>query len=258
MRRALLLLAALAPLAGCSKNVSITGKLNYGKTAEDNYQAGVEELKGGHYAEATKFLEYVKTKYPFSKFAALAELRIADLKFKQERWPEAAEAYKSFVQLHPTNEDVDYAEYRVGLSHFRDAPEEFFLFPPAYEKDQHSLESAVTDFRDLLQSRPSSKYASDAKARLAEAITRLARHEWYVAEFYYKRKRWAGAAGRLEGLVKNYPDSKYDVEALFKLADVSLKMNEKHRAQKALQEVVVKHPDDPRRPEAEKQLASIR
>ena len=145
-------------------------------------------------------------------------------------------AFRS-VQLHPTNEDVDYAEYRVGLSHFKDAPDEFFLFPPAYEKDQHSLESAVTDFRDLLQSRPGSKFAADAKARLEEATTRLARHEWYVAEFYYKRKRWAGAAGRLEGLVKNYPDSKYTKDANLYLAKSKLALGDVDEALAAFDRV---------------------
>jgi outer membrane protein assembly factor BamD len=259
MRRAALALAAVLPLLACgSKHVSFTGKINYAKTPEDNYKAGVDELDAGNWAEAVKFLEYVRTKYPFSKYSALAELRLADVKFKQERFAEAAEAYGAFVQLHPTNEEVDYAEYRVGLARYREAPEDFILFPPAFEKDQRSLTAAVSVLRDFLQTKPGSKWAPEAKKVLDKCLTRLAEHEWYVAGFYWKRNRWAGAAGRLETLVEKYPGSPHDVDALMMLARAYLNLDEKYRAQKALQQLVVKYPNDPRRPEAEKLLASLR
>jgi outer membrane protein assembly factor BamD len=262
MRRNLALAAALSAavaLAACgTKHTTFTGSLKLGKTPEENYQAGVDELKADNFTEAVKFFEYVKTKYPFSKFAALSELRLADVKFKQDRFLEAAEAYKQFVQLHPTHEEVDYAEYRSGLSYFKDAPGEFALFPPAAEKDQRQAEKAVQVLTDLVQTRTQSKYLADAKKVLAEAQTRLAGREWYVAEYYYKRSRWAGAAGRYETLVDRYPGSRHEPEALWKLASACLKMDEKHRARKALQQLIVKHPGDPRRAEAEKLLASLR
>ncbi len=263
MRRSPLLVALVAlsaaPLLACpSKHVSITGELRYGKTAEENYQAGEDLLKRGDYPESTKFFEYVKTKYPFSKYAALADLRLADLKFKQDRYLEAAEAYASFVKLHPTHEDVEYAEYRVGLSRFKDAPSDFALFPPAYEKDQRQIVQAAKSLQEFLDRHPTSKWAPEARKTLAEAQGRLAAHEWYVADFYYKRKRWAGAAGRLETLVDKYPGSKHEPEALMRLAHAWLELNEKARAQRALQQLIVKHPQDARRPEAEKLLAKLR
>ena len=262
MRRtalALGLTAALASLAGCaSKNVTFTGQLKYRETPEENYQAGVEEMKDENWIEAVKFFEHVKTKYPFSKFAALSELRLADLKFDQGRFVEAADAYQQFVQLRPTHEDVEYAEYRVGLSYLEDAPGDFALFPPAHEKDQRQVEKAVTALRDFVQSRPESKHLADAKRHLAEAEGRLAAHEWYVAEFYFKRERWAGAAGRYETLVEKYPGTRYDADALWKLAQAYAKLDEKYRARTALQKLITKHPQDARRPEAEKLLAALR
>jgi outer membrane protein assembly factor BamD len=259
MRSSPVLVAALLALAACgTRHTSFTGKVRYGQNAEENYQAGLDELEASNYPEATKFFEYVSTKYPFSKYAALAELRLADVKFRQERYAEAAEAYRQFVQMHPTSEELDYAEFRVGLSRFREAPEDFALFPPAHEKDARAVRAAVSELQDLVRTRPDSKYAAEAKKVLEQAMGRLARHEWYVAEFYYKRKRWAGAARRLETLVERYPGSGRDVDALFRLADAYLKMDERHKARRALQQLVVKHPDDPRRPEAEKLLASLR
>jgi outer membrane protein assembly factor BamD len=261
MRRTAALLSTLAllALAGCkTKHVSFTGELKYGTNAEENYNAGVDLLHDKTYTEAEKFFEYVKTKYPFSKFAPLAELRIADSKFDQDNFAEAIEGYKQFVKLHPNHEDVEYAEFRQGLAHFKEAPSQFALFPPAYEKDQRQLQRASEVLGQFLQKRPSSKYAPEAKKVLEQANARLSEHEWYVAEYYFKRKRWPGAVGRYEALVDKYPGSKHEPEALMKLAQAAIEMDEKYRARTALQKLIVKHPQDPRRPEAEKRLAELR
>jgi len=252
-------LALTLALAGCaSSRISITGDVKYGKSAEEDYNAGLDELKSRNFPEATKFFEHVRTKYPFSKFAALSELRLADVKLDQDRFIEAADAYQQFVRLHPTHEQADYAGFRVGLSHWKDAPSDFFLFPPSYEKDEQQVRDAAKAFDDFLKKFPQSKYRPEAEKLAAAAKSRLAEHEWYVAEFYASRHHWAGAAGRLEALVKEYPGSRREPEALLQLAEAYLKLDEKFRAQQALQQLIVKHPQDPRRGQAEKLLASLR
>jgi outer membrane protein assembly factor BamD len=257
MRRALAAAAFLA-LAACSKHLSFSGEVKLLPTAEENYKAGLELLKDESWPEAQKFFEYVRTKYPFTKYAALSDLRIADAKFGQDLYAEAADAYAQFVQLHPTHEDVDYAEFRIGEAYFKDAPREFALFPPAHEKDQRQVKKAAEALRKFVEANPKSKYAAQGRKLLAEADGRLAAHEWYVAEYYFKHRRWAGAAGRYETLVEKFPGSKYEVEALLKLARSYTSLEEKHRARTALQKLIVKHPKDPRRPEAERLLASLR
>ena len=258
MRRLLLALASAALLACGSSRVSLSGDLKYGKTAEENYAAGVEEAKDGNHPEAIKFFEHVRTKFPFSKFAALAELRLGDVKFDQGRWTEAAEAYKEFVKLHPNHDEVDYAAFRSGLSHWKDAPSDFALFPPSHEKDQQAVKDAAAALAGFPERYPQSKHRQEAEKVLAEARGRLADHEWYVAEFYAKRGKWAGAAGRLETLVKQYPGDPREPEALLKLAEAYEKLDEKFRAQQALQQLIVKHPQSPRRADAERLLARLR
>ena len=257
--RARLLALALLPLLACSSSrVSLTGEVRYGDTAEEDYKYGLEELDKSNWVEGQKFLEHIRAKYPFSKYAPLAELRLADAKFRQEKFLEAAEAYGAFVKLHPTHEDADYAEFREALSHYREAPTDFMLFPAAHEKDQRQLKTAVEKLRAFLATRPESKHRKEAEALVAEAQGRLAAHEWYVAEFYFKREHWSGAAGRLETLLKDYPGSRYEAEALVKLARAYVGMDEAFRAQQTLQRYLAKYPGDPRRPEAEALLAGLR
>jgi outer membrane protein assembly factor BamD len=250
--------ALIVALAGCSKHLTFSGDPKLRPTVEENYQAGMELLKDESYPEAQKFFEYVRTKYPFSKYASLADLHIADAKFGQKLYNEAADAYAQFIQLHPSHEEVDYAELRIGESYWRDAPSEFALFPPTYEKDLRQVKKAADALRKFVEKYPSSKHIEQGRKLLAEAEGRLAAHEWYVAEYYFKHRRWAGAAGRYETLVDRYPGSTHEPEALFKAAQAYVHLDEKHRARTALQKLIVKHPEDPRRHEAERLLASLR
>jgi outer membrane protein assembly factor BamD len=257
MRRSLAA-AALVALAACSKHVTLGGEVKLRPTVEENYQAGLELLKEQSWPEAQKFFEYVRTKYPFSKYAALADLRIADAKYGQKLYAEAADAYAQFIQLHPSHEEIDFADFRIGESYYRDAPGDFVLFPPSHEKDQRQVQKAADALRKFVERHPKSPYLEEGKKLLAEAEARLAAHEWYVAEFYFKRRRWAGAAGRYETLVERFPGSAHESEALLKLARAYVALDERHRARTALQKLIVQHPQDPRRPEAERLLASLR
>ena len=68
----------------------------------------------------------MKQKYPFSKFAVLAELGIADTQFARGNYTEAIDSYKSFSRLHPTHEKVEdgYVAFRICESYYKDMPED--------------------------------------------------------------------------------------------------------------------------------------
>lgn len=255
MRRAVL---ALLLLAACVTGRTTGGGPKGPRGPEEEYQAGVKQLQSHDWLDAQRTLDQVRTRYPYSRFAALAELRLADGKFDQDKFVEAAEAYQQFVKLHPNHEEVDYASYRVGLSRWKDAPSGFFLLPPVYERDMTPVVAAITALEAFLKSYPKSKYVPEAEKLMAEAKGLFVERDWYVAGFYRNRDRWEGVAFRMEHLLKEYPGSRYESRALYQLAEAYLKMNERYRAQQALQQLIVKHPDDPLRPKAEKLLAGLR
>ncbi len=259
MRRTILALAAVTALTAChTKYTSLSGALKLGATAEDNYDRGMAELKDKNWAEAIRFFEYVKAKYPFSNVSLLSDLRISDIKFSQGRFSEAAESYEKFAKDHPSSDQVDYAQYRAGLSHFKASPPEFFMFPPVWEKDERETEKAVTTLRDFVQKYPSSPYLEDARKTLAKAEEVLARRELYVGDYYYKRGYWAGAAGRYKGLADNYPQTPQAGPAQIKLAQAYIRMKESFQARQTLQRLIVEHPDARERSQAEKMLESLR
>lgn len=259
MRRIALALVLAAALPAChTKYTTLSGSLKLGSTPEENYDRGMSELKDKNYAESLRFFEYVKAKYPFSTVSVLADLRVADIKLAQDRFAEAADAYEKFARDHPSSDQVDYAMWRAGVSHFRASPPDFILFPPVYEKDQRETDKAVTTLREFLQKYPNSKYVPEAKKTLTQAEELAARRELYVGDFYFKRERWAGAAGRYKGLAQDYPDTPQAGPAQIKLAQAYIKMNEKYQARQALQRLIVQRPESRERAQAEKLLESLR
>ncbi len=206
MRRIALALALAAALPAChTRYTTISGNLKLGSTPEDNYERGMAEMKDKNYAEAIRFFEYVKAKYPFSNVSLLSDLRVSDIKYAMGRHAEAADSYEKFAKDHPSSDQVEYALYRAGLSHFKAAPSDFVFFPPVYEKDQRETEKAVTTLREFVQKYPSSTYLAEARKTLSGAEEVLAKRELYVGDYYFKRGNWAGAAGRYKGLADSYP-----------------------------------------------------
>ncbi len=250
-----LALAAVLLASACAKKAP---KVKYESQAEEDYTLGVAELEDRNWPDAQRMLERVRTKYPYSKYGTLAELRLADLRYDQGKFVESADAYSTFVKIHPSSPDVDYAAYRAALSRWNEAPSEFFLFPPVHERDLDQVAKAANGLAQFVEKYPTSKYAPDAREKLAKANGILAERDWYAFEFYKKRERWQGAAFRLEAMIKNYPGTPREPDALLELADVYVKLSERFKAQQALQQLIVKYPESKQRKSAEKLLAELR
>jgi outer membrane protein assembly factor BamD len=250
------LTAFLLLSTGCASLERGAGEPDYAAKAEQNLQLGNEALEGRDFLRAEKYFQFVKTKFPYLEASKEAELKLADVAFEQDQFPEAREKYESFIKLHPTHPQVDYAAYRAALTHVKEMPSDFFLLPPSEEKDQTEVQSAERAMSDFVRQYPNSQYIKDAKKQEASAKQRLAEHELYVAEFYRKRERWRAVAQRLEGLLARYPGTKYEEEALFTLHEAYVKLKEPDHAQETLRKVISRLPNTPAAQRAQKMLGS--
>ena len=84
---------------GCSAQPKIVAK----SAAERVYQEGMMALADEDYLTATERFRAVKTKYLFSPYAALSELRLGDTAFAQTRYYEAIETFRVFIQSRPNH-----------------------------------------------------------------------------------------------------------------------------------------------------------
>ena len=235
---------------------SSTSNPQFASDAQANLAKGNDAFKSKSYLDAEKYFEYVKTKYPFLDAAKEAEIRLADIDFDREKYTEARDRYQNFVKLHPTHPKVDYAAFRAALTHYKDMPSEFFILPPAREKDQVQVRAANKAMTDFVRSYPNSAYLPEGKKILEDTKHRLAEHELYVAEFYAKRGRWAAVAQRLETVADKYSGLGYDERVLFQLHDVYGKLKDKSRAEDALRKIINRMPGTPAASKAQQMLGS--
>src|SRR5689334_6586420 len=130
-----------------------SGSVDYSVSAQKNYEKGLKELEHGDWVAASKYFGFIKSRFPYSKYAVLAELRLADAEFGAEQYLEAVDSYKMFVKFHPTHEMVanGYASLRIAEAYYEMLPGDYWILPPSYEKDQSSVEDAEEELRSFLQ-----------------------------------------------------------------------------------------------------------
>ena len=142
--------------------------------------------------------------------------------------------------MHPTHEKVTdgYIAFRIAECFVKEMPEDFFILPPAYEKDQSSVRDALRELDSARDKYPDSPYAKAAKVYRREVLRRLIEHEVYVARFYLERGHPKAAILRIEGALRRYPDSGQEGELMLALGETHLKMGNPARAKGVFERVV--------------------
>lgn len=200
----LLLLVAVFTFSGCSLwNRPDTTK----PTPESLYKIGKKAYDAGQYKKAIDVFQKLKEEYPLNPMALLAEIGIADSNFSSEDYMEAEISYNDFMNLHPTNENLPYVMYQLGMCHYKQMS--------SIDRDQSETRKARKEFERVIARFPDSKFAFMAENRLRECKQRLAEQEFYVGHFYFKKKRYRAALRRFEGITKDYANMGLDYKVAY-------------------------------------------
>jgi outer membrane protein assembly factor BamD len=214
-------------------------------SAEELYQEGLEILEDGgtvlwlfdrtdYQAAVDKFQDIIDN-YPYSDFAVLAELKIADTYYAQELWEEALSYYRDFADLHPDHPKVSYTMYRSALCYFQQSRN------PG--RDQTFTRHAVTQLEDVMRRFPYAAEADDAEALWRELRTRLGRHALRIGDFYLDRAEFQSAADRYRKVLNEFPGLGLDPEALYKLGLCYDQMHREEEASRIFQVILDNYGD---------------
>ena len=180
------------------------------KSAKELALDGMDEFNSNNFKSAIKSFEKLKDWYPFSKFAILAELKIADAHYHLQEYDEAVFAYEEFENLHPRNEAIPYVIYQIGLSYFEQID--------TVDRDQATAIKAIEIFKRLNKQFPENEYRGLALQNINKCIKNLAGHEIYVGLFYYNNKYYKAALNRFKAVLSRYPDVGLHKDALLYIA----------------------------------------
>lgn len=243
--RAAVSAAALFGLFGCENQPGTVSRatLTYTEDARAAYNEALQSFQNKEWEDAKALMLEVRKLFSYTRYARLAELRLADIEFAQERYPEAITAYREYIQGHRMDKDVEYAKYRICKALFLDIDDTFVL-PPAEERDQATTMEAYRELRSLLRDYPKSRYRKDANYMFEVVLQRLVRHELYVARYYIRADTYPAALARIDYALKTYPLSGLEAEALVLKGETLLKMKKPDEAREVFERVVAMGKED--------------
>jgi len=245
MKRLLALLLVLMPVffaISCSSKGSKEEKLleelsNLDKDTIFERAEGLYEAK--KYTEARQLFSFVYDSFPNDPLGHKAALRVADtyaVKTDVTNLTEARLRYRDFANRYPNDPDRDYALLMVGHT--------FSARKLRPDRDLSPIHEALGAYQQLANLYPNSRYASEAQDRMGGLEELLAEHEWLVATYYFRNKRWVGAKWRLEYIQENYPGYTKIGQVNDRISAIQTKLDEAEARYKKLIEERTKKIED--------------
>jgi len=207
-------------------------------------------IEKGYYEDARAILDKVRMHGTSLNYTYLAQLRIADSYFEEESYEEAAAEYSSFLSIHPHHKYAPYARYRLAMCYFRQIRTPDVSFSLA--------KKALQEFRTLQREYPRNPYMDITETRIKMCLKVMAEYEFGVGRFYFKKGSYQAAINRFNGMLKQYPDSSVEPEALYYLGLSYKELGRNDDAISVLSRLIDRFPSIERSSEARKLLASIK
>jgi outer membrane protein assembly factor BamD len=226
--------------------------------ADELYATGNEQLERRqilgflpwfNHDKAIETFQTIIDNYPYSDYAVLAELKIADAYFTDGKYEEALSYYRDFSDLHPQHPQVPYTIWRSALCHERRKR--------APNRDQTNTREAVVYLDRLLLNYPASEYAPEAEELWRALRRRLAENIIGIGDFYWKRGEFESAAERYRMLLNEYPGLGSDAATLYKLGVCYYEMNRIVEAERIFQSIVQNYEGDEYAAKAAEQIQSM-
>lgn len=191
-----------------SVRVSFGNDLELPVVAAAWYQLGNAYKRSGQHDEAVEaFRHVILMESVAESFRSLVQFQVAETRFLQKEFPEAAAEYKRYVELFPKSELAGQAYFYAGWSEF----------------NQKAYDAAITTLRGMLEAYPEDRYASDSQFRIASA--------------YYEKQEYERAVAEAETVFKKYPNSPVIAQATYLKAQAFDKMGRDDEAIAGYREV---------------------
>jgi outer membrane protein assembly factor BamD len=192
-----LLVVALASSASCLSTTS--GIVPAGTLEPDKFlfDKGTAALDAKKWITAREYFKKVVETYTGSVYRPDAKLGIGDTYLGEgtsEALVLALNEFREFLTFYPTNRRADYAQYKMGIAHFRQMR--------APQRDQTETRETIKELHALVDRYPSSSLLPEAKAKLREARDRLSEADYLVGFFYFRQRWYPGAIDRFQSVLK--------------------------------------------------------
>ncbi len=176
-------------------------------------------------------------------------MKRAESFFDKESYAEAIVEYKHFLDLHRNHILAPYAQYKIGVSHYKQFQ--------TVDRDPEPLNKAIAGFEKLLKEFPTTRYEAEAKETILTCKELLVQRHLMVGKFYFKRGSYLAAAHRYEKIINEFPELETTGEAMFHLAKTYQDLGIEEWTQEWLVALIRQYPESPYHSSAQTLLASL-
>lgn len=197
------------------------------------FDKGTDALNAKKWLTAREFFKQVTETYTQSPYRPDAKLGIGDTYLGEgtaEALVLAINEYREFLTFYPTNRRADYAQFKLGMAHFKQMR--------SAQRDQTETREAVKELQTFVDRFPNSSLMPDAAARLREAKDRLDESNYLVGYFYYRQRWYPGAIARFRQVLQEDPEYTNRDALYFYLAESLVKMKQEAEALPYLEKLV--------------------
>ena len=188
------------------------------------YSHGVDALNASHYGVAATQFGLVEQTYPYSSWAANAQLMEGYAEYLQNKYTDSIGTLDRYIQLHPASRDIAYAYYLRSLCFYEQIAD--------IQRDQKGTQEAMAALREVVNRFPDTAYARDASLKIDLCRDHLAGKEMEVGRWYEKQHLYTAAIGRFQRVVDDFQTTNHVPEALHRLTEIYLMLGLPDEAKK--------------------------
>jgi outer membrane protein assembly factor BamD len=244
---------ALAAASGCATHTR--NAVPPGTTQPDRFlfDRGMAALNEKKWLTAREFFKQVVETYTQSPVRPDAKLGLADTYLGEntaESLVLAINEYTEFLSFYPTNGRADYAQYKLGMAHFKQMR--------AAQRDQTETQETIKALEAFVDRYPKSALMDEVKTKLRQARDRLNDSAYQVGFYYYRARWYPGAIDRFKTLIKEDPEYTRRDAVFFYLGESLVKVKLEAEALPYYERLVKEFEQSEYLEEARKRIATLK
>jgi outer membrane protein assembly factor BamD len=203
---------------------------------EDQFALAKREFEKKHYDRAIIEFQKLIFNYSGAVFIDSAQYLLGMSYLNQNDYALAQAEFNKLLSMFPTSQLSDDAAFMVAFCDFK--------MSPRAELDQERTSKALEELKRFLDDYPESDRANEAQNLLNECYSKLAKKAYENGYLYFKMKQYEAALIYLKDLINEYHDTRWAAPAQFYIAEAYFKQKKYDQAKEEYQKFLENFPDD--------------
>ncbi|MFL1781344.1 outer membrane protein assembly factor BamD [Candidatus Hepatincolaceae symbiont of Richtersius coronifer] len=204
MKKIIILLGLLIFLKACSsynKDLGMSLDLMYSKALHALSQDKLEQSR--------LLFQKISDEYPYKEEAIEAQVFLIWIYYLQNDYTSVEINIDSFLKYYVYNDYTPWVNYMSALVKYEQIS--------APQRDQSYIKDALVAFFNIMRTYQNSPYGIDAKLRLDVIKYNFAQRNLEIGRYYLQNRNYIAAISRFQEIIKNYSDTVFIQEALYRL-----------------------------------------